>query len=384
MKIIPKTPEHIHAQTTAFVDTIPVLEHRSALSRQIAHVATELTANRPVLSIQEKFATISNETVEMTVEPDQYVNFLRQLSPEERADVAFLADASKRYSDFRESVEQATHGANEESTNYLGRGIGGRAYRFSQDGVDYAVKFGNNSWSNIPAFRRAKDIDGVSHLYAADLDNNIAVMNLVPGTLADKMSFAEKDAIPTEHLEAAIAKAIEMFKKGLMIDPKPSNFLYDKDKGFGFIDYRSRVHSQYDTLSNQVMGLTTMLQVVTDNDTYQTLTYGTPEYAAFNAKRTAETIKVQSKFLDILESDYPEIINEAAQSVAKDRDDPRTATGGPLMDIYNLPEGAIFKEYAQRVQRLGLAGDKPKPKPIQSKPALILSDSHSYNDSDFV
>ncbi len=352
--IQPKSDEHIYAQTAAYAHEQPY-PHSRELSRDIGGAATAFLEGESVVTAREDF---SGNKTEVEHTPDDYVSFLRNMDQETRSDVGFLAQKMQSYDTYRSKVDEALNEASEDDEHYLGRGSNGKAFMFEQDGKKYAVKTGGVTFSDARAFNRAKDIEGVSHLEGIDLDTNRSVMNLVPGKEAPRLTFEEREAIPQEHIEGVIDKAIELYNAGIQIDPKPSNFLYDTEKGFGIIDYQAHHNPEW-SLSDQAMSVTAMLNHYPYNSNEPQ--YGTPGYEAFAHERAVRSVTMLNKFLDAMEQNHPDLLKKAAQKQAEVNANPRKS-GGALYPVYTMPTDtqqlAAFKD---RVIGLGLQGEEPKP-----------------------
>jgi hypothetical protein len=135
-----------------------------------------------------------------------------------------------------------------------------------------------------------------------------------------------------------------MNKAGVAPDPKESNFLHDKEKGFGFLDYMPLEKRDKYTSAVDVIELKHMLTAGLQKDAKQV-----PH---------AENIQILNKFLDVLEEDYPDILKLAAERQDEIKADPNVGNAG-IYDIYALPSGGEFDAFKARVLRLGLDGVPP-------------------------
>lgn len=344
--IHPKPDEQIYAQTAAYAYEQP---HARELGRDVGSVATAFLNDESVMTSGE-----GSDEQEAEHTPEDYVSFLRAASPETRSDIGFLTDKMQAYADFKEDINAILASSSEDDDHYLGKGSAGMAFKLHHDGQDYAIKRGGVGFGDVRAFNRAKDIDGISHLVAIDLDAKRSVMNLVPGTLATKLTNAEREAIPESHVSGVIAKAVELYDAGVRIDPKPSNFLYDKEKGFGIIDYQAR--QEDDTLIDQVAGVSRMLIIRSNNADIPA--DGTPEYAEYERRGAESDSVILNKYLDVLSAKYPDILKQMAQRQADAIVDPKKGSGS-LLYPYALPTSSpqvvAFKE---RLDTLGLLGEE--------------------------
>lgn len=348
-----KPAEQIYAQTAAFADQQPY-PHSRELSHRVGETAIALTSGQSVTTQNEHW---DGRVEEHTVTPWDYVNFLRKADPETRADIAFLSDKMQAYSGFEESVSTTLRGAGKDSDSYLGSGSNGSAFRSEQDGKSFAVKTGGVEYPVLRAFRRGQNVDNIAHLEAINLDEKVSVMDLLPGRLIETMGFAERDAIPRAHLKDVIDTVIQMHEAGLVMDPKPSNFLYDPEHGFSILDYHAAGGRNLTPVgqAEQVMELGTMLRYHPPSK--ETPGYDTPEYEAWQRRQATEDVSLLSKFLDVLEEDYPDVLREAAVRQLEINNNPHTHSGGMVYDTRYLPEGEPFDSFKTRVEQLGLQGN---------------------------
>lgn len=349
MSIRPKSEERLLAETAAYADS-QSYPHDAQLAEDLGRTATALLNGQSITTEQTDYRGEMLETREHT--PGGYVQFLREADEGTRANIAFLTDKMQAYAEYRASIEVALEDASPDSEHYLGKGSHGGAFWFEHDGRKFAVKQGGVSYVDVPAYRRAENIDGISHMIAVDIDKGISVMNLVPGIVPGKMSREEMEAVPEEHIAALVDKTVELFDVKVAVDPKPTNFLYDKGKGFGIIDYQdyeSRNASDY-TKAEQVMELSrVLLQYHTENPP----SYGEEGYDDWALEWQTHRVVMMNRLLDVLERDHPEILEEAAQV--------RGAPSDTIGNVYRLPEGQLFEDFKSRVIKLGLSGEEPMP-----------------------
>lgn len=181
-------------------------------------------------------------------------------------------------------------------------------------------------------------------------------MTLVSGYTTEKLSYEQRRAIPRRHIGDAIALAIELYEEDLLIDPKPSNFLYDPGKGFGIIDYGSRDEKSGRTKVEQVMALKPMLISYPEANTPR---FGTPEFEAYSLRKSGESIQILNTFLDVLEADYPDILEAAAREQAEINANSKTPSSGMIYNVERLPDTPEGRAFRDRIFRLGLQGTPP-------------------------
>lgn len=76
----------------------------------------------------------------------------------------------------------------------------------------------------------------LEHVVAASYEHGVTVSERISGKVMGKLSHEDVANITDEQLGTLIDTAISAAQAGVRIDPKPSNFLYDPNEGFGIID----------------------------------------------------------------------------------------------------------------------------------------------------
>lgn len=334
--------EHIKAEAAAYIaeKSMP-WSHAQLLKKDLAGTAFKLLSGETVITEVKSAITDRIDRVEHTSE--SYIEYLQSLSPEQRQVIGFMANKMQAYEPFRSAVETMLTNASENSDNHLGSGSNGSVYKLTIDSVDYAVKKGGVSHFEMSAFRRGENIEGISHLVALDIDNSVGIMNYVPGNIPEKLSKEEMESIPESHIRTVIDKVIEMYDAGLQIDPKASNFLYDRQSGFGVIDYYALGEKW--SKSDQVFSLLNMLTTYDDVHEFD-----------------PHAITMINKFLDLIEREYPDILDGAVADNIRVKEDPRIgSTAGPTgINIYRLPPGEPYDAFKERVVKLHLEGMPPR------------------------
>lgn len=237
----------------------------------------------------------------------------------------------------------------------IGHGAHGIVYAFEQDGKEYAAKHGGIDASIVEAFRRAQHIQNVSHLEAVNLEENVAVMDLVPGKRTDEMMLEEKLEIPDSQLSKLIDTVLEMHRVNLEVDfTESNNILYDNDRGFTVIDYYlARRDFDGERSAEQILDLVGVFTVsAVDHDAARST-------VGYMLKQEALKVHLMNRFLDILEAEHPEILRRAAGAQQRKNENPNTDRGGRVYDIYTLPHGDSFDSFGKRIRDLGLEGRKP-------------------------
>gem|GEM_PF-6213281 len=145
----------------------------------------------------------------------------------------------------QEAVEKLVSDVLDQSPDvvFLGRGGSWSAYELQHDGEVYAVKISSGATHTPEATLRSaqhisttRDTQAVEHLIAFDANHGIIIANRVPGKRLIELTPEELAAIPDAHFKKALEDIVEATKEHIKFDPKPTNFLYDAESGFGFVD----------------------------------------------------------------------------------------------------------------------------------------------------
>jgi len=339
-----KTPQEIYAQTAAFVDVQPY-EYKTTLTHRLGEVATSLLAGESVVAQSTEDSGIQGEIV---LTEGDYLEFLRHASPEDRADIAFLADKMSAYPRFNNRVNNVLKHEDSESDVLSAGQSSAKVYSLKQDGNDYAVKDGGYSYNSIRAFRIGDSIDRIAHLKAIKPDEGILIMDRLPGKPMTSLTFAEHMAIPTEHIRTAIKTVIRMNEAGLEIDAHPDNLLYDPEQGFGVVDYAAKPSPEpwpnYRSKANQIMSWANMFALFPKQDESTIPESGTQGYADWDLKMAQERIQLFDKFFDVMEESYPDVLQQAAN-------ENDWSINGSYM---HFPSGEYLDAFKSRLQHLGL------------------------------
>lgn len=242
---------------------------------------------------------------------DAYLNFLRQ---EKKLETSFIEKNIKIYQEkfqpvIAELKAKITPGNLKGLPEYLGSGSNGSAFRIEVDGKAYAAKFSGSMTQvnfEIKPLLRAKGIPHTAQLVSYSFEDGVVVMELLPGK--DVTSFTPEKA--PEYSDEDIIQLIETVReldtKGLVIDPKPSNFIYDQKQGFSILDYHLKTGNY--KLSQEIMDL----RLALTTRKFEQVDYKAPGYAEKAETQTIERNKIflplMTRFLGILKEKYPDLL----------------------------------------------------------------------------
>src|SRR5581483_1105395 len=244
-----------------------------------------------------------------------YINFLRE---EKKLETSFIENNIRTYTEKFQPViaklkEKMEHGNFKQLPEYLGSGSNGSAFRIEVEGQTYVAKFSRNLTQanfEIKPLMRAKGIPHTSQLVSYSFEDGVVVMGLLEGKDVTSVAPEEASEYSNEDIIQLIETVKELDAKGLVIDPKPSNFMYDKEQGFSVLDYHLKNSESRYGLPQEIMSLRHALTARKfEKNEYK---FGTPEY-----EQKAEVVAIEwnkvylpmmVRFLSILKEKYPDIL----------------------------------------------------------------------------
>jgi len=347
MKITPKSHERLFAQTAAYVEHVTLKRPLDILRKEIGNIATTLLAGETYEASDGRDLT-----------PEGYLEFLRSMSSDSRANVIFhaskIGSAYSRFEDQIDAVIKRPKGA-----NLLGKGLQGRAFSIVNDDGTHVLKQGGIDTSVLGPFRKAEGIEGLAHLEAIDTQRGLAIMDLVPGKPINKLRFNEQREIPIDHIKELVDKVAKVHEAGIALDHSPDNFLYDSTVGFGVIDYyggpideemRKFVDGKIiklgrHDLTHQIISLGRILAYDPDEDISKRLISLRSKKFASDRKTQIHLrdIELLGKFLDVLEEHYPDVLESARDSDSLSE----------IQEIARkLPDEEPFVQFKERVKAI--------------------------------
>lgn len=238
---------------------------------------------------------------------DAYVNFLKQ---EKRLETSFIEENIDTYKEkfqpiIAELKSKISRGNFKELPEYLGAGSNGSAFRIEVDGKVYAAKFSRNVTQanfEIKPLIRAKGIPRASQLVSYSFEDGVVVMELLSGTDVTNFTPDEAPEYSDEHIIQLIDTVIELDAQGLVVDPKPSNFIYDEKQGFSVLDYHLKHAGGRYGLPQEIMDLRFGLTA----RKFESLDYKAADYEEKEQSQRIEKYKIylpmMVRFLGILKN----------------------------------------------------------------------------------
>lgn len=353
MEFKPKTEEHIQAQVEYFTG-IGVGDF-SAEQKLLLKSLEQLTTITDLNNLPKDLPKEVKELVEKN--RDKYVDILREAKKE---DIDFRKENAELYnSKFKPAIEtlksRISSSSNpKELPEYLGSGSNGSAYMIEVDDKKYAAKFSRSLTQanyEIKPLLQAKGIENTAQLVSYSFVDGVVIMELLPGT--DVTNFIPENApkYPDEHIVKLIEIVIELNKKGIVIDPKPSNFIYNEKEGFSILDFHLSNGTQ--SIGDLVMSLKYALTA----RKWQNLDYNADDYNEKLRIQRLEKHKIELpmmvRFLTILQNQFPEVLDDWKKAYQKREEDPRIRQYPPINREYMETEHPELKPHLAKLEEMG-------------------------------
>lgn len=348
-----KSQERLQAQAETFADK--GVKNFSEDQAQILKYSAELSKIKDLNNLP---ADLPEELVALIEKhKDAYINFLRQ---ERKLETSFIETNIKTYKEkfqplIAELKVKMAQGNFKELPEYLGSGSNGSAFRIEVDGKTNAVKFSRSIKQanfEIKPLIRAKDIPHTSQLVGYSFEDGVVVMELLPGTDVTNFTPEEAPEYSDEHIIQLIETVRELDSKGLVIDPKPSNFMYDPEQGFSILDYHlKQVGGRY-LLPQEIMDLRLGLTA----RKFEPLDYKAPDYEEKAKAQSIEKYKISLplmiRLLSILKEKYPDILADWQRKHDEDKKNPSISVSD-LIDRRYIPPHPDLEPHLKKLEEMG-------------------------------
>ena len=266
MNIRPKSPELTQAQIASFAaETVERHEARQHIFNSIGSLAVgnvaEITytsktdeylrdENGDYIRTEDGLAMIPKGTELTAATKDEYTQYLRTVGGSRHEAITTRTNLLKQYTQFEPDITRLAGklaSAENEKNHpaYLGSGSNTAAFRVDHEGEQYAVRIGTGARSGgamgvdsrAIVTARAKGVPHLEQVVAMSYDNSAIVTELMPGRELGKDTPIESmQQVTDEQLFDFVDTVIAANKRGIDIDPKPTNIFYDSEEGFGIID----------------------------------------------------------------------------------------------------------------------------------------------------
>lgn len=347
-----KSPERLQAQAEIFADK-DAKNHSDDQAKLLSYSA-ELSQIKDLDNLPPDLPAELVGLVQRN--KDSYLSFLRQ---EKRLETSFVEENIQVYqARFRPVIAELklriAAGDFKVLPEYLGSGSNGKAFRIEVDGQEYAAKFSQSiTQSNyeIKPLLRARGIAHVAQLGSYSFDDGVVIMNLLPGTDVTQLAPEIAPEYSDKDITQLIDTVCELAAKGIMIDPKPSNFMYDEEQGFSILDYHLQNRGGY-RLPEQIMSLGRVLAA----RKFKPLDYKSPNYEEEARAQQVEYYKIflptMIRFLSILKEEYPAILSDWQRQHDEDKKQPNLTVYEPIRRDY-VPDSPELGVYLKKLEEIG-------------------------------
>lgn len=298
MKITPKTPEQVEAQILAFIESEHFLpetsspENKSCMYDRLSEIAT-LSAGSDVTRetsepersqwrnsdgriLRKLLPDVEVGSDVAVAKYDNYVDFLRKKRTTDQRnspDLEGRVELETAYEKYKPTVDNFFEqlGQEHESIYDAPEFMGSIAFRLKVGDQELVVRKATTDKEHasirgyVNAMIRGRKIAGLEQLRATSLKEGVVVSDHVPGSASYSLSTEEMLTISAEQVDSLVGALVDMQVAGIIPDLKGSNLLYDKENGFGIIDYARIANELIGGQTNTVAGMLLYATPLLDN-----------------------------------------------------------------------------------------------------------------------
>lgn len=348
-----KTSEKLQAQAEVFADQgVPEF---SADQARLLQYSAELAK---IKDLDDLPRDLPEELVGLIRKyKESYVHFLRR---ERRLETSFIEQNIDGYKQkFQPAIatlkSRIAAGDPKELPEYLGSGSNGSAFRVEAGDRAYAAKFSRNSTQanfELKALLRAKGIPHTAQLENYSFEDSVVIMELLPGRNVTNFTPSDAPEYSDEQIVQLIETVRQLDARGLVIDPKASNFLYDPEQGFSVLDYHLKNEKSHYGPPQEIMDLRGALTA----RKLEKLDYQDPAYQEKAKVQSIERNKIylpmMVRFLGILQDRYPEILRAWKSEREEAQQDPTIVVPDFIGREY-IPEDPDLEPHLNKLEEMG-------------------------------
>lgn len=261
-KPTPKSPELRQAQIATFAsekikdhgDMSHILNSLSELAignlTDVTRVAQSFKYGEDEMG---RFVRVSETSERTAATASEYTNFLRSVGGANYEAIRDRAAMLTQYNQVFKPIitglraELQDPASHAEHPAFMGRGLNSDVFRITHEGKEYAVRIPRGTESRpatIDGIYMAgilgKGVPHLEQIVTVSYEDGVTVAEVMPGKeMAKDMTVEDVAAMTDEQLSILVDTLMIVSERGIEIDPKPTNILYDRDAGFGIIDYGS-------------------------------------------------------------------------------------------------------------------------------------------------
>ncbi len=256
----PKSPDLIQAQVAAFASekVVDTTERTYLLDRlgELAVRDVELVTRQNEAGEAQTIAT-----------RQEYADFLRSVGGSSYEGISGRAEMLGAYGDFKPAIDKLTLelagvSTHEDHPSFMGDGSNAAVFSIEHDGKKYAARIPHRKEgsaatidSHLAGAVLAKDIPRLEHIVAASYEDGATIAEIMPGKEVSYLTAGEIHQVTDAQLEELVDTVVLAEQRGIVIDPKPSNVLYDPEAGYSIVDITSSKVADVDPSKNGIGGV---------------------------------------------------------------------------------------------------------------------------------
>lgn len=254
-EIQPKPPEIQQAQLAAFAaETIAYSEDRAHVFNNLGDFAlgeaTEIVRTTGAKEYENTHKLPVGED-RIVATSAAFTDYLREVGGQDYVGIKDRAELLSAYDTFSPKVAKLREELSDpaqrfEHPAFLGQGGNALAFSIREGDKDYAVRVPKGSRLKPDQIDRrmaaailGKDIPRLEKIVASSYEDGVTIAEMMPGREIGTLTADEITQITDQQLTELVDTLTVANQRGIEIDPKPSNFFYDPEQGFGIIDYSS-------------------------------------------------------------------------------------------------------------------------------------------------
>lgn len=256
----PKSPEERQSQVAAFAaERVKHHDDRSHVFENLDTVASDDVKDVARITSRAEYHEDEDGNTIRVVEGtnrtvatgEEYLEFLRAVGGSRYESIRGRTEVLQGYSEFAPLISRLREELSDPTTRkehpaFIGNGSNSKVFSITHEGTTYAVRIPNGERlnpsvvdSHLAGTLLGKDMPHMEQIVAASYKDGVTVAEMIPGVEMGDLNIEDVEQITDEQLRDLVNTVIKANEKGIEIDPKPSNFLYDREKGFGIVDYHS-------------------------------------------------------------------------------------------------------------------------------------------------
>jgi len=194
---------------------------------------------------------IPEGTKKLVASGKEYLDFMHSVGGSNYEAVQGRSDILRAYSAFAPTIDKlrgelADATTRKEHPAYLGNGSNSTVFEIDMEGQKYAVRVPNGNAINpaviddhLAGAVLGKGLLHLEQIVAASYEDGVTVAEKMPGKEVGHLTTSEIEDITDGQLGELVSTLVAVHERGIEIDPKPSNFFYDPEAGYGIVDYHS-------------------------------------------------------------------------------------------------------------------------------------------------